>query len=126
MIRRICLLIVGLISLGLAIIGIIVPLIPTTPLLLLAATCFVRSSNRLYEWLITQKYLGPYIKNYRDGKGIPLSAKIIGVILLWTSMLFTIFFVVPLIAVKLILAAVAAFFTWFILKQKTLIRAHYE
>ncbi|MBC5636918.1 YbaN family protein [Ornithinibacillus sp. BX22] len=121
MIRRMCLLIIGLISLGLAIIGIIVPLIPTTPLLLLAATCFVRCSDRLYEWLITQKHLGPYIKNYREGKGIPLSAKITGVILLWTSMLFTIFFVVPLIAVKLILAGVAAFFTWYILKQKTLI-----
>ncbi|MEN2467610.1 YbaN family protein [Ornithinibacillus sp. FSL M8-0202] len=101
-------------SLGLAIIGIIVPLSPTTPLFLLAAICFVRSSDRLYEWLITQKYLSPYIKNYREDKGIPVSVKITGVILLWTSMLITIFFVVPLIAVKLILAGVAAFFTWFI------------
>lgn len=120
MIKRIFLLGVGLISLGLAIIGIILPLIPTTPLLLLAATCFIRSSDRLYKWLITHKYLGPYIKNYREGKGIPLTAKIVSVMLLWTSMLFTIFFDIPLIAVKILLAGTAAYFTWFIFKQKTL------
>lgn len=120
MIKRIFLLGVGLISLGLAIIGIFLPLIPTTPLLLLAATCFIRSSDRLYKWLITHKYLGPYIKNYREGKGIPLTAKIVSVMLLWTSMLFTIFFDIPLIAVKILLAGTAAYFTWFIFKQKTL------
>ncbi|MFS0674805.1 YbaN family protein [Ornithinibacillus sp. 179-J 7C1 HS] len=120
MIKRIFLLGVGLISLGLAIIGIILPLIPTTPLLLLAATCFIRSSDRLYKWLITHKYLGPYIKNYREGKGIPLTAKIVSVMLLWTSILFTIFFDIPLIAVKILLAGTAAYFTWFIFKQKTL------
>jgi uncharacterized protein len=123
--KRLLLIIIGLLSLGLAIIGIFLPLIPTTPLLLLAATCFIRSSDRLYEWLITNKYLGPYIKNYREGKGIPLSAKVIGVTLLWASMLFTIFFVVPLIAIKILLAGIGSYFTWFILKQKTLIKAHY-
>lgn len=122
-IKRLFLIIVGLLSLGLAIIGIFLPLIPTTPLLLLSAACFIRSSDRLYEWLITNKYLGPYIKNYREGKGIPLSAKVIGVTLLWCSMLFTIIFVVPLLVIKLLLAGVGAYFTWFILKQKTFVRA---
>ncbi|WP_096270899.1 YbaN family protein [Paucisalibacillus globulus] len=124
-IKRLLLVISGLLSLGLAVIGIFLPLIPTTPLLLLSAACFIRSSDRLYQWLITNKYLGPYIKNYREGKGIPLSAKIVGVSLLWISMLFTIFFVVPLVAVKLLLAGIAGYFTWFILKQKTLIKVHH-
>ncbi|GGA84675.1 YbaN family protein [Ornithinibacillus halotolerans] len=123
-IKKLFLVTAGLVSLLLAVIGIFLPLIPTTPLLLLAAACFIRSSERLYEWLITNKYLGPYIKNYREGNGIPLQAKIIGVTLLWISMLFTIFFVVPLLVVKVLLAGIAAYFTWFILKQKTLIRAH--
>ncbi|WP_010098201.1 YbaN family protein [Ornithinibacillus scapharcae] len=122
-VKRLLLIIVGLLSLGLAIIGIFLPLIPTTPLLLLGAACFVRSSDRLYDWLITNQHLGPYIKNYREGKGIPLSAKIMGVTFLWCSMLFTILFVVPLLVVKLLLAGIGAYFTWFILKQKTLVKA---
>lgn len=120
-IKRLFLTIAGLLSLSLAIIGIFLPLIPTTPLLLLAAACFIRSSNRLYEWLITNKHLGPYIKNYREGKGIPLSAKVIGVTLLWCSMLFTIIFVVPLFIIKILLAGIGGYFTWFILKQKTFV-----
>ncbi|MUK89790.1 DUF454 family protein [Ornithinibacillus sp. L9] len=111
----------GSLSLGVGIVGIFLPLIPTTPLLLLAAACYIRSSERLYQWLINNKYFGPYIKNYREGKGIPLKAKVMGVTVLWVSMLYTIFFVIPLLFVKVVLALIAAYFTWFILKQKTLV-----
>ncbi|MBP1948511.1 YbaN family protein [Virgibacillus litoralis] len=117
---KLLLIIAGSISLALGLLGIILPLLPTTPLLLLAAACYVRSSNRLYEWLITNRYFGSYIENYRLGKGIPLKAKIIGVSVLWLSMGYTILFVIPLIIVKLLLACIAMFFSWFILKQKTL------
>ncbi len=119
-IKRAFLAAAGALSLVLAILGVFLPLLPTTPFLLLSAACFVRSSDRLYQWLINHKQLGPYIRNYRGGKGIPLKAKIIGVTTLWASMLFTIFFVVPLIAVKILLALIGAYFTWFILKQRTL------
>ncbi|OZU89209.1 hypothetical protein CIL03_08235 [Virgibacillus indicus] len=114
------LIIAGSLSLGLGVLGIFLPLLPTTPLLLLAAACYVRSSDKLYEWLITNKYFGSYIENYRMGKGIPLKAKIIGVSVLWISMLYTVVFVIPLMAVKILLILIAAYFTWFILKQKTL------
>ncbi|SDR04630.1 hypothetical protein SAMN05216232_3257 [Virgibacillus subterraneus] len=117
---KLLLIIAGSISLALGLLGIILPLLPTTPLLLLAAACYVRSSNRLYEWLITNRYFGSYIENYRLGKGIPLKAKVIGVSVLWLSMGYTILFVIPLIIVKLLLACIAMFFSWFILKQKTL------
>lgn len=119
---KIVLIIAGSISLALGLLGIILPLLPTTPLLLLAAACYVRSSSRLYEWLITNKYFGSYIENYRLGKGIPLKAKVIGVSVLWLSMGYTILNVVPLVIVKLLLFCTALFFSWFILKQKTLIK----
>lgn len=119
---KIVLIIAGSISLALGLLGIILPLLPTTPLLLLAAACYVRSSSRLYEWLITNKYFGSYIENYRLGKGIPLKAKVIGVSVLWLSMGYTILNVVPLVIVKLLLFCTALFFSWFILKQKTLLK----
>lgn len=118
--KKTILVIIGSLSLAIGIIGIVLPLIPTTPLLLLAAACYIRSSKKLYNWLITNKYFGSYIENYRSGKGIPLKAKIFSVLLIWISMSFTIIFVIPLLAVKLFLLAVAGYFTWFILKQKTL------
>ncbi|WP_019378996.1 YbaN family protein [Virgibacillus halodenitrificans] len=118
--KKTLLVIVGSLSLAIGIIGIVLPLIPTTPLLLLAAACYIRSSKKLYNWLITNKYFGSYIENYRSGKGIPLKAKIISILLIWISMSYTVIFVIPLLAVKLLLLAVAGYFTWFILKQKTL------
>ncbi|HLS08163.1 YbaN family protein [Lentibacillus sp.] len=119
-VKKLLLIIAGSISLGLGVLGIILPLLPTTPLLLLAAACYVRSSEKLYHWLITNKYFGSYIQNYRDGKGIPLKAKVIGVSVLWLAMSYTILFIVPLLIIKILLAGIGAYFTWFILKQKTL------
>ncbi|ALX49195.1 YbaN family protein [Lentibacillus amyloliquefaciens] len=119
-IKKALLVIAGSISLGLGLLGIILPLLPTTPLLLLAAACYVRSSERLYDWLITNKYFGSYIRNYRNGKGIPLKAKVMGVSMIWLAMSYTILFVVPLLIVQILLFGIGAFFTWFILKQKTL------
>ena len=69
--------ILGSFFLGLGIVGVFVPLLPTTPFLLLAAALYVRSSPRLYAWLLNQKHLGPYIRNFRENKSIPLHAKVI-------------------------------------------------
>lgn len=119
-VKRVFLIVAGSISLGMGILGIFLPVLPTTPLLLLAAACYVRSSDRLYQWLITNKRFGPYILNYREGKGIPLKSKIMGVTLIWISMLFTVIVVIPLVSIKILLLGIAAYFTRFILKQKTL------
>lgn len=113
----------GSLSLGLGIIGIILPLLPTTPFLLLSAACYAKSSERLYHWLLENKYFGSYIKNYRAGKGIPLKAKITAVSVLWLSLSFTIVFVVPLVAVKILLALIGAYFTGFILETKNTSKA---
>jgi len=75
----------GSISLGLGVLGIFLPLLPTTPFLLLSAACYIRGSKKLYKWLINHKYFGPLIKNYREQKGIELKTKIILISLLWVT-----------------------------------------
>nr|WP_229034945.1 YbaN family protein [Alistipes putredinis] len=86
--------ILGSFFLGLGIVGVFVPLLPTTPFLLLAAALYVRSSPRLYAWLLNQKHLGPYIRNFRENRAIPLQAKIVSVSLIWLTMGYCIFRVV--------------------------------
>ena len=74
---KVLLTILGLLSLGLGILGIFLPVLPTTPLLLLAAALFLRSNRRLYHWLMNHPKLGTYIRNFIEHKAIPLRVKII-------------------------------------------------
>lgn len=69
----------GLLLVGLAALGLFLPLLPTTPLLLLAAACFARSSDRLYAWLLNHHLFGPIIRNWQENRCIPRRAKIIAV-----------------------------------------------
>lgn len=117
---RILYIVLGTISLVLGILGIFLPLLPTTPFLLLTAALYFRGSPELYEWLMNHKYLGPYIRNYRENKAIPLRAKIISITLLWGTMSYCIFFVVPYLWVKIILFLIAAGVSYHILSFKTL------
>lgn len=110
----------GSISLILGIIGIFVPLLPTTPFLLLTAALYFKASPRLYAWLLNQKHLGPYIRNYRENKAIPLRAKIVSLVLMWSTMTYCIFFLIPLIWIKIGLFCVGAGVTYHILSFKTL------
>lgn len=112
--------ILGTLSLALGILGIFLPLLPTTPLLLLAAALYFRSSPRMYEWLLNQKHLGHYIRNFRENKAIPLRAKIVSISLIWITMLYCAFFIVPFLWLKIILVVIAAGVTYHILSFKTL------
>ena len=85
--------ILGTISLVLGVIGIFLPLLPTTPFLLLTAYCYFRASPKAYEWLIRQKHLGPYILNYREKKIIPFRVKVYALTLMWTSVLCCMIFI---------------------------------
>ena len=110
---------IGWISVALGVIGIFLPVLPTTPFLLLAAACFVRSSRRVYIWLVTHPRLGPWIRDYLDGHGIPLKAKVYAIGLMWASILLSCY-LVPLLPARLFMLTSAVLVTAYILRQKTL------
>lgn len=113
----------GSVCLGAGVIGIFVPLLPTTPFLLLAAALYMRSSPRLYAWLLANRYLGTYIRNYRERKALPRRVKVFTLALMWTSSLWCI--VVPLapwLWAQVALGAVAVGVTWHLLSFATLRR----
>ncbi|TWV14308.1 DUF454 domain-containing protein [Bacteroidaceae bacterium HV4-6-C5C] len=112
--------ILGTISLCLGILGIFLPLLPTTPFLLLTAALYFKSSPKLYNWLIRHKYFGSYIRNFREHKAIPLKAKILSITLLWLTMLNCILFLISNSWIKITLLLIAAGTTYYILSYKTL------
>lgn len=70
----------GLVSVGLAVIGIFLPVLPTTPLLLLALACFAKSSEKLHNWLMEQKTFGPLIRQWHDTRSMTRKAKICAIV----------------------------------------------
>ena len=88
------LVVLGALCLVLGVVGIFVPLLPTTPFLLLAAALWLRSSPRLHAWLLSHGRLGTYIRDFHEKRAIPLHAKILSVTLLWASMFYCIVSVV--------------------------------
>jgi uncharacterized membrane protein YbaN (DUF454 family) len=105
--KRIAILVLGCVSLAVGVIGIFLPLVPTTGPLLLAAVCFDRSSPRFHAWLMNNRYLGGYIRNYREGRGLPMMQKVCTIGLLWTTITLSIVFAVDAIWGKALLALIA-------------------
>ena len=108
----------GFLSVLLGIIGALLPIIPTTPFLLVASYFFTRSSKRFNNMLYQNKYLGPYLQAISSGKGMPLVAKIYTIALLWFFMLVSMF-VTDLILIKIILFIIATGVTIYISSLKT-------
>ena len=92
---------------GLGIIGAFVPILPTTPFLLLAAACYMRSSERFYRWLVNNRIFGAYVRNYIEGRGIPAGTKVFTILLLWTTMGLSIALAVQDTVVRIILLCAA-------------------
>ncbi|MEG0815005.1 MAG: YbaN family protein [Mucinivorans sp.] len=80
------LLYLGFLFVGLAFVGVFTPMVPTTPFLLVATWCFMRSEPRYKHWLVTNRYLGPYISGYFDGKGLSRGRIARTLILLWATL----------------------------------------
>ena len=116
---KVLLIIAGTVSVGLGLIGIFLPILPTTPFLLLAAACYIRSSKRFYHWLLNNKLFGRYIKNYREGKGIPIKMKVLSITLLWLTILYSVIFVIDNLFVRIILIIIAIAVTIHILAIRT-------
>ncbi|ACF13533.1 protein of unknown function DUF454 [Chloroherpeton thalassium ATCC 35110] len=109
----------GSIFVALAILGIFLPLLPTTPFLLLAAACYAKGSARFYEWLIEHKWLGPYVKPFRSGKGMPLRAKVVTLALMWLAMSTSAIFFIEPISLIATMAAVGIGVTIYLLRMPT-------
>ncbi|MDR0688485.1 MAG: YbaN family protein [Prevotellaceae bacterium] len=110
----------GFLSLALGIIGIFLPLLPTTPFLLLSAFLFARSSERLHRWLLGHKVLGEYIRNFLQEKTIPLRIKIYSISALWAAIICSIALAATgKLYLQVALAAIAAGVTAHILSYKT-------
>jgi uncharacterized protein len=103
----------------LGLVGIVVPLIPTTPFLLLGAFCYARSSEKLYNWLLNTKWLGEYIRSFQAEHGIPTRTKFIAITVLWLTSGYSILFLIPLLWVKLIMLGVVTYITYFIWSIKS-------
>jgi uncharacterized membrane protein YbaN (DUF454 family) len=116
---RYVLLAIGWLSVALGVLGIFLPVLPTTPFLLLAAACFARSSPRFYHWLVGHPRLGPWIRDYLEGNGIPLKGKVYAIGLMWTSILFSCY-LVPMPWARGFMLTSAVLVTLYILRQKTL------
>lgn len=109
----------GTVFLLLGIIGIFVPILPTTPFLLLTAYCYGRSSERFYRWLLNNRWFGVYLRNYREGRGIPLPNKILTLTLLWLTIGSAALFVLSAWWSRLLLCAIAIAVTIHIIRIKT-------
>lgn len=116
----------GTICLILGAIGIVLPILPTTPFLLASAACYYKSSSRMHEWLINNKWFGEYIKNYQEGRGIPKKTKITALTILWITIgVSVIFFLNQLlpdllvIPMQIIMIIVAIIVTIYMLRLPT-------
>ncbi len=105
---------------GLAILGSILPIVPTTPFLLLAAWCFARSSPRFHRWFLGNRWFGQYIRDYQSGRGIPRIVKVGTILLLWASIITSALLVVEATWMRALLIAVAAGVTWHVARLPTL------
>lgn len=113
------LIVLGSVSVALGILGTFLPLLPTTPFLLLAAACYAKSSRRLHNWLFTNRLFGSYLRSYAEGEGIPLRVKVVVIAMLWITIGFSAVFVVSALAARIILALIALGVTTYILSVKT-------
>lgn len=116
---KILLNVIGSIAVVLAILGVFLPLLPTTPFLLLASACYVRGSERMHRWLLNNRLFGEYLRNVEERRGLPLRAKIITLALLWISMSYSIW-TVRAALLKGVLVVIGLGVTVLILRMKTL------
>lgn len=118
MLRRYVLIGLGSAFLGLGVLGAFLPVLPTTPFVLLAGACYARSSERLHQWLLSNRFLGPSIREWDETKSIGLRAKITAILLVVASFSFTIYVLEDLVA-RLSLAAIGVGLVVFFLVVRT-------
>lgn len=116
MLRRL-LVATGWLSLGLAALGLFLPLVPSVPFLLLSVICFSRSSHRFHTWLVEHKHLGPMLRDYLTHGAIPRRAKVLAIVMIWISFPVTCFVFVEAVWLRGVLLSIAACVTLYLLAQ---------
>ena len=109
---------VGVLAVLLGLIGIFVPLLPTTPFLLLAAACFARGSQRMHGALLNNRLFGGFLRDYEQGRGIPARAKAIALLMMWSSLALAMWRYEAL-TVRLVLVAIGAGVSIYLLRLPT-------
>lgn len=109
----------GCASVALAVLGLFLPVLPTVPFLLLALACFSRGSDHFYAWLVEHEQLGPLVRPYLDGAGMPLKAKLKAILLVWISILISAVFLVELLWLRILLPIIALGVTLYLLRLPT-------
>jgi len=111
----------GIVCLGLGGLGVIVPGLPTTPFMLLAAACFARSSERFFNWILNHRTFGKLVRRFRAGKGVPMKIKVLGASVSSVFVTFAVFFAMPqhMLGPRLLTAAAGMVGVWYILSRPT-------
>ncbi|MDP2401703.1 MAG: YbaN family protein [Actinomycetota bacterium] len=109
----------GWIALGLAALGAVLPVMPTTPFVLLAAACFMRSSERLHTWLVKHPVFGCHIEDYLAGRGLRARTKVVALTTLWASVSASVLLFVPLVHAKVLIVLIAAAVSVYLLRLPT-------
>jgi uncharacterized membrane protein YbaN (DUF454 family) len=106
-IQRIIFTIFGTLFLILGAIGVFIPVLPTTPFLLLAAACYLRGSERMHRWMINNRVFGDFIRNYMEGRGISPRQKLIIIIFLWVMIIISIYYLIDVFLLRILVLFVA-------------------
>lgn len=117
--KRILYIVLGTCFLVIGAIGIVVPILPTTPFWLLTCWFYVHSSEALYNRVMHNRYFGSYVRGFMVDKVIPLRSKIISISIMWISTLLTSLLLMGYLWVKILLALISAVVTWHILSYPT-------
>ena len=99
--------IAGTVFLAIGCIGIVLPILPTTPFLLLSAACYLKGSERMHRWMLNNRWFGNYIRNYKEGRGLPLKTKVFTLALLWVVISYSALVIVNMLIVQVILFVIA-------------------
>jgi uncharacterized membrane protein YbaN (DUF454 family) len=110
----------GFFLVAIGLLGIFLPLLPTTIFLLGAAACFARASPSAYRWLTTNRLFGGYLHNYRERRGATARAKVISIATLWIGLGLSAYLIGPMLIVDIALAAVGLAVTWHLLSLRTI------
>lgn len=117
---RIILLLAGGLFTGLGVLGIFLPLLPSTPLFLLAALCWAKSSRRFHQWLLHNRFFGGYVRDYLENRGMTGRQKLFSLVTLWGTILASVLLFAEALWVKLLLLGIALAVTLHLLSLKTL------